>query len=354
MSNKSVRTPGIGLDVGTMFLVAATMDNVGNITTKSVRDSFLELKPTNPLVKNIMIKGFKDSKVNYLEMQDGTLQVIGDESLNQAVVKNAMLRRPLAKGVISPKEVKALPMFTALLKELLGPPVVPNEKVVYSIPAKPIDAKFDEVYHTGAINSVLSSLGYQGQPMNEAFAIVLSNLEEESYTGISISCGSGQTNVCIAYQADEVASFSTARGGDYIDMSTALSLGYDESDIKNSEVTPALVTVVKEGGVDIADTNQEDRLKNAIAIYYQNFIRYTVESIITHIESLTDTPRFQEPITVVVSGGTSKAIGFLKVFKEEFDKQSSRLPFKVKVVKHANNPLTAVAEGALTGLQAGL
>lgn len=348
------RQPGIGLDVGTMFLVSAVMDANGNVTTKSVRDAFLEMKPSNQLVKNIMVKGFQSAGVSYLEMDDGTLQIIGEESLNQAVVKNAKLRRPLAKGVISPKEAKALPMFVKLLEDLLGPPIIPNEKVVYSVPAKPIDANFDEVYHTGAINSVLAQLGYQGQPMNEAFGIVLSNLENENYTGIAISCGSGQTNVCIGYQAEEVASFSTARGGDYIDMATAISLGYDEDDAKNSEVTPALITLVKEGGVDISNTAQADRVKNAIAIYYQNFIRYTVEAIIAHIASLQDTPRFQEPITVVVSGGTSKAINFLTEFKKEFDRQSSRLPFTIKEVRHAENPLTAVACGNLLALQAGL
>lgn len=348
------RQPGIGLDVGTMFLVSASMDKDGNVSTRSVRDAFLEMKPSNALVKNIMIKGFHSSGISFLEMDDGTLQVLGDESLNQAVVKNAKLRRPLAKGVISPKEAKALPMFVKLLEGLLGTPVVPNEKVVYSVPAKPIDAKFDEVYHTGAINSVLSQLGYQGQPMNEGFGIVLSNLENENYTGIAISCGSGQTNVCISYQADEVASFSTARGGDFIDMSTAVSLGYDEDDIKNSEITPALVTLVKEGGVDISNTSQSDRIKNSIAIYYQNFIKYTVAAIIAHISSLQDTPRFQEPITVVISGGTSKAINFLSEFKKEFDNQSSKLPFVVKAVRHAENPLTAVAYGNLLALQAGL
>jgi actin-like ATPase involved in cell morphogenesis len=348
------RTPNLGLDVGTCFLVVASVDEQGNTTTKSVRDAFLEMRPSNPLVKTIMIKGFKDAGVSYLEMEDGTIQVIGDESLNQAVVKNMILRRPLAKGVISPKETKALPMFTALLRELLGDPVTPNEKVVYSVPASPIDAKFDEVFHTSAINSILKQLGYEGSPINEAFAIVLSNLGEENYTGMAISFGAGMANICLAFNAEEMTSFATSKGGDYIDTSVAVSLGYDEQDTKNNEITPALVTLVKEGGVDISDLAQSDRTKQAIAIYYQNLIKYTVESIITKVNSLESVPRYQEPITVVVSGGTSKAVNFLSEFKKEFDRNAHRLPFKVKEVRHATDPLNAVAEGCLIAQQAGL
>lgn len=348
------RVSNMGLDVGTCFLVVSYLDSSGNMVTKNIRDAFLEMKPANPLVKNIMIKGFKEASVNYLEMEDGTLQVIGDESLNQAIVKNLTLRRPLAKGVISPKETKALPMFTALLKELLGSPVTPNERIVYSVPAAPMDARFDEVFHTSAINSILKQLGYDGSPLNEAFAIVLSNLETENYTGMAISFGAGMANISLSFNAENMASFATSRGGDYIDNSVAISLGYDEADTKNSEITPALVTVVKENGVDISDLTQTDRVKKAIAIYYQNLIKYTVESIIQKINTIENLPRYQEPITVVVSGGTSKAINFLSEFKKEFDKNADRLPFKVKEVRHAKDPLNAVAEGCLLALQAGL
>lgn len=347
---KSSVTAGRGLDVGTGFLCMAQMTEDGDMITKSVRDSFLELTPSNKMAKKIMKKGLVKAGVNFLEDSEKFF-VLGEDSLSQSVERSMTTKRPMSKGVISPTEANALPMFKALLKELLGTPTVTGEKILYSVPASPADAPFDVVYHENVIESILKDLGYEGSSINEAHAIVFSELEddEDSYTGLTLSFGAGMTNVCISNMADVVTTFSVSKGGDYIDLNSAISLGFDPKDERASEITPSLVTYIKEQGVDIRNPGT-DRVHIAISSYYKALISYVVKNIIAQIESLESKPKFLEPIKVVVSGGTSKAIGFLEVFKEEFEKQSSKLPFKVKNVVHASDPLTAVAEGALTAL----
>lgn len=341
--------PGRGLDIGTGFLVMSTMDEEGNTHTKSVRDSFLEIKPANKLVYGTMKKGLEKAGVSFFETED-SFNIIGDDSLVQSVERQLVVKRPMSKGVISPKEAKALPMFKVLLKELLGDPVIENEKVVYSIPASPADAPFDEKYHENVIEAILKSLGYEGKSINEAQAIVLSELGEDEFTGLALSFGSGMVNICIANMADIITTFSIAKGGDYIDYSSATSLGFDPRDPKGSEVTPNLVTYVKEQGVDILNPDSEDRIQISIASYYKALIRYVVSNLILELEKLDSKPKFLKPIKVVVSGGTSLAGNFLTAFKEELLKQKDQLPFEIQDVIHAEKPLTAVAEGALLAL----
>ena len=48
-----------------------------------------------------------------------------------------------------------------------------------------------------------------------------------------------------------------------------------------------------------------------------------------------------------MSGGTSLAKGFLILFEEILKEYKEILPFQIKSVKHADDPLTAVAEGLL-------
>lgn len=342
--------PGRGLDVGTGFLCMAQMSSTGDMITKSVRDSFLELTPSNKMAKKIMKKGLVKAGVNFLEDSEKFF-VLGEDSLNQSVERSMTTKRPMSKGVISPTEANALPMFKALLKELLGKPLVENEKILYSVPASPADAPFDVVYHENVIESILKDLGYEGSSINEAHSIVFSELEsdEDSYTGLTLSFGAGMTNVCVANMADVVTTFSVSKGGDYIDLNSAISLGFDPKDERSSEITPSLITYIKEQGVDIRNPGT-DRVHIAISSYYKALISYAVKSIIQEIDALESKPRFLEPIKIVVSGGTSKAKGFLEIFKEEFKKQSDKLPFEVKDVVHARDPLTAVAEGALTAL----
>ena len=53
-----------------------------------------------------------------------------------------------------------------------------------------------------------------------------------------------------------------------------------------------------------------------------------------------------EAIPIVVSGGTSCPSGFLGLFKEVF-KERSDFPYEISEVRQTDNPLGAVATGAL-------
>lgn len=349
MSTDRKFKPGRGLDVGTGFLVQSQMTEDGELVTKSVRDSFLELKTPNKLVQATMRKGLTKAGVNFFEIDDKFF-VLGEDSLLQSIERQIVVQRPMSKGVISPSETQALPMFKALIKELLGEPLVKNEKVVFTVPAAPIDAAFDVIYHETVIHSILADLGYSGKAVNEGHAVIFSELADDDYTGVAISMGSGMTNVAITNVADLVAKFSVAKGGDYIDYNTAVSLGFDPNNPKQSPITPNLVTYVKEQGVDILNPDKSDKIKLGISAHYQSLVRYVVENIVTHIGNLRTVPRFMQSVPVVIAGGTSLAPGTIELFKEELNRQKGSLPFQIKDVRHSTKALTAVAEGCLLAL----
>ena len=56
-------------------------------------------------------------------------------------------------------------------------------------------------------------------------------------------------------------------------------------------------------------------------------------------------PKFKNPLPVVIAGGTSRPKGFVDLFKKKLDENGFPLP--VKEVRHANDPLHAVARGCL-------
>ena len=341
---------GRGLDVGTGFLCMSQMNEEGKIFTKSIRDSFLEIKPANKLVFQTMKRGLIKSGVNFIENEDRIL-ILGQDSLNQSVERQAVLRRPMERGVISPTESQALPIFKALLRELLGNPAEKNEKIVFSIPAPPVDAAFDVIYHTSVIESILEELGYSGQPLNEGHAIAFSELEDSDYSGILMSFGSGMTNVAVTNMADLVSKFSVSKGGDYIDTQTAVSLGYDPSTSSNT-ITPNLVTFIKESGIDLMNVDKSDNIKRGISAHYRALIKYVIDNLVNEFTQLKSAPKFLHPIPVVLSGGTSLAGGFVELFKSELNKVKSQLPFTISEIRHSSKPLTAVAEGCMLALLA--
>jgi activator of 2-hydroxyglutaryl-CoA dehydratase len=60
-------------------------------------------------------------------------------------------------------------------------------------------------------------------------------------------------------------------------------------------------------------------------------------------------PKFKDPLPVVVAGGTTKAKGFVKHFEKKL--QENGFPLPTKEVRHASDPLHAVARGCLIASQ---
>lgn len=329
--SKSDRTgykPGVGLDVGTMNIVSARQ--VGDkVATNRIRDAFIDLDSDAK-------KTLRLSKVDYVE-KDGNLIVIGDSALSMANLFKREVRRPLSRGVISAGELEAQQILSLLVHHVLEDPVAQGEHCFYSVPAAPIDDENqDIIYHTEVFRKIISEHGYEPHPMNEAMAIIYSQCANENFSGLSVSFGSGMCNIALAYQTVKGMDFSVARGGDWIDIHAAKATGS----------TAARMCAIKEKGVDLA--SPKSREEEAIALYISALIKYCLENIAIQFRKVQSTLDLPEPIPFVISGGTTKAGGFLEVFKREFDAiQKKGFPIKISEVRPAKDPMTAVAEGLL-------
>lgn len=329
MADDSGAPLGRGLDVGTANLVAARMDEEGGIEFFPARNAFLDV-PEDPYT----LKMLKGQGVPYIK-RENRLYVIGEDAFELANIFNREMRRPMKNGLISPTDVDAMPMEVELFKKILGPPRAEGEMVYYSIPADPVDSTLNIVYHTNIANGLLERLGYRGTPFNEGQAIVFSELGEDDFTGIGISCGGGMVNVCVAFRSMNVISFSSAKGGDWIDQQAAQVMGCAASKI----------TAIKERGVDINAPKSPE--EEAIVIYYRHLIKYSLDNIVKKFSITKDIPNFPKPVAIAISGGTSKVGGFVDVFKDEFSKMASKFPIKISDIRQAEDQLNATAKGCL-------
>jgi hypothetical protein len=320
-------SPGAGLDVGTMNLVAARK-NAQGVQTARVRDAFLDLEPSHR-------KMLKLSNTSFVEL-NGRLLVVGDEALTCANLFNRDARRPMAGGIMNPGETDAQQVIALMLKQILGSPVKAGEKCCFSIPAPALDVVGSDVsYHSAVLSKILAELGYSAEPANEAQAIVFSECASESFSGIGVSYGSGMTNVCLSFKAMSALEFSVGKGGDWVDDGAAKAV--------NS--TRGKICALKESGVDIAKPVGSEQ--EAIGFYVQNLIDYSIKGIIEHFHKVKREIMVPESIPIVVSGGTSLAIGFMDIFKARFEKYRSQFPVQVSEIRHARDPMTAVATGLL-------
>ena len=324
-----------GLDVGTSFIILAT-DADNNIEYKEFRDAFYIIKPTTPVASKMIEKGL-NNKV-FIKDSDGSFIILGKDAIEKAVERNDTAKRPMFRGVVSAKEKDAKRILAFILKEVAGKASEPNEKIVFCVPAQPIDQEDDEFdigYHEDLISEVLAECGYEARAINEAEALCYAELEEEDYTGIGISCGAGMTNVCIMLNGEPTVVFSTTKSGDWIDRMTAVATGEPDS----------VVQAEKEGGGFKIGEPNDSIILSAISSYYESLIDYTAKQLSVALQNHKSLPKFKNPLTIVIAGGTSLAEGYT----EEFNKKllNHQFPINIKIVRHAKDPLRAVSKGCL-------
>lgn len=328
MATKKKAPLGIGLDVGTMNLVGARRTADGSIETSRMRDAFLDLESGAK-------KMLKLSGVNFIDHGEDGIIVVGDAAMDMANVFGREARRPLSQGLISAGEMDALDVLGVLIKNVLGEPTEKNEICYFSVPAAPVDADRDVVYHRGVFERIVTECGYEAYPSNEAMAIVYAETAADGFSGLGISFGSGMCNLALAVSGVEGMVFSVARGGDWIDAGAAKATGSTQS----------RMCALKEKGFDLMAP--EGREQEALALYYKSLIEYCIDQTTREFIKIKDRFALPKAIPIVVSGGTSLAGNFLPFFEQVFAKKRRKFPFEVSEIRHASDPLNAVARGLL-------
>jgi hypothetical protein len=319
----------IGFDVGTGTIQSARSDQeIVNIS----RNVFFELNKDEITTSDL-------TDIKYIE-NDGQIFIVGDDAFRLANIFSKEVQRPMESGLISAKEISSIDVIATMIKDLIGN-IKDNEVyLTYSVPAEAIDEGRSVTYHERVFGRIFSTLGVNYTSMNEGMAIIYSECEKEKYSGVGISFGAGMVNVAVSYKKIEAFKFSTARSGDWIDRNVAESLNM----VKNR------VTAIKEKKLDLQKgfLNEENkktkRVLESLTYYYQYMINYSIKKLIDEFNKNLDI-EMEEPIPIILSGGSSIPEGFLELYRSILSKYV--LPFEISEVRRAKNPLTAVAQGLL-------
>jgi len=332
MSKGGFTMSGVGLDIGTNMLVSAIMDEEGNTVYKRQRDAFLRITPKSKVNQKSIRMALENRKANFIIDESGDFIVVGEDALIMANERSVDARRPMSKGVLSPKEKDSLPMIKLIIKSIVGDGNG-DSNLVFSVPAEPVDGEFDIFFHTEMMKSYIKEMGFEATPINEAFAIAFSELLDDNLTGMCLSFGAGMVNTAVCYEGDPIIQFSLIRGGDWIDQSVG----------KAMDERASLIQIEKEeGNIDLL--NPEGKIQEAITVYYNVLINYALDNIIYELNR-AKLPSFRKEIPIVISGGLTIARGFVNKFEDAM--VGKKFAFDVKEVRLAKDPMTAVANGCL-------
>jgi len=321
----------IGFDVGTYNLIMAAPKSETEIAIKREINVFIKVENPKKFTKAMLMQ----QGVPLIE-KDKDIYVLGQAAVDLAVDLGLSYRRPMYAGCLSAKEKDAFEIMAAMLKGMVGPI---NEPTVlyFSVPAAPIDADGDSKYHEKVVFSIFSTVpNLEPIALNEALAIVYST--SPTQTGIGISFGAGMVNVCFSKMAIPVFEFSLTESGDWIDRESARVSGESEAFINQEKLN-----------VDLAQPPKTS-VEMAIVRNYEILIEKSVDKINEGIEGSKGKAHTNQPIPIIVGGGTSLATGFIDLFMKVLAKRPLSIP--ISGVELPKNPLHAVAEGCLVAAKA--
>ena len=234
-------------------------------------------------------------------------------------------------GLLNKAEPNSVRMLHVMLREICGE-ATEGEEIYLGLTTSGSQA--ESIYCGRTVSHVLECLGYRPRCVTKALALVCAELEDTAFTGLAIDFGAGTCDVCLAHLGVPVVAFSTSQAGDYIDESCALVTGN----------APAVVRTYKERKFSLNRLSTET-IHHALAVFYRTTIEATVGRLEQTLADAHKLPTFCQPISVVLSGGSVLTSGF----KAEFAHVINRavLPFGIREVRLAEDPLNATARGAL-------
>lgn len=328
-----------GFDAGTYHLAVCRRKDENLVYKKEV-NAFIEMPLDNKFVFNMM----KNAGVPLIENRESNVgYALGEAAVSMAYTMNQIeLKRPMKDGCLNPKEKHAQQIMNVMAHSLIGEIDEPDEKLYYSVPANAINLETDADYHSKVLQAMFkaytSEKGYKvdAHPINEALALVYAELGNKNWTGVGISFGAGMVNLCYAIYGAPVFQFSLVNSGDWIDKMASKAIGEETTTYVNKEKMNADLTV----------ENPDTLVQRAIKTQYEIMIQHTVQGIKKGIEEAGAKARSEQPVDIIVAGGTSMPKGFDVLFAKILD-QAQLTNIKIGEVIRPEDPLFSVARGCL-------
>lgn len=330
----------IGFDCGTYNLVSCKRKEKNEFVYKREVNAFLQMPLDNRFVFNMM----KNAGVPLIEQPESNLAyALGEAAVNMAYTMTQIeLKRPMKDGCLNPRERDAQQIMNVMCHSLIGEIEEDNTQLYYSVPANAINQETDADYHGKVLEAMFKSYksekGFKvdPHPINEALALVYAELSNKNWTGIGVSCGAGMVNICYAMYGAPIFQFSIVNSGDWIDKMASKAIGEETTTYVNKEKMHADLTV----------ENPDTLVQRAIKTQYEIMIQHTVSEIKKGIEEAGNKARSENPIDIVVAGGTSMPKGFDSLFKKIME-DSKINNMKIGEVIRPQDPLYSVARGCL-------
>jgi|AntDeeMetagen134_2_1112570.scaffolds.fasta_scaffold00734_8 predicted nucleic acid-binding Zn-ribbon protein len=304
----------IGLDIGERFTVVAHDD----AEPSAERTNFVEL-PAEEMVLDMLSSG----SVEYVEQGD-SVYAVGDAATDFAGMFDAPVQSLLRGGVLTGERDADATLVELLIEQVAGDGAA-DERATYAIPAEPVDEDVATLYHRRTIDERLATLGYDPDPVTRGRAAGYAGFGTDAPSGLVLVLGTGTSEICLLDDGEPLAGFGLGRGGSWIDRQVA--------DATDQE--PGAVADEREG-YDLTGGDGD-----VLGMYCENYLSYVVDRAAERLTTDLD----GASVPVVIAGPAARPDGVDATLESLL--ADAAIPFDIDTVRVLDDPVTAVARGAV-------
>lgn len=299
-----------GLDIGTKS-VRLAVESGDNTNILSQKLNFLKLPQSH--ASKMLLEKYKSSYIRVGE----DIYLSGNDAAQLASIFNLPTVSPHLNFALGGHVAHSEELLAGVIGNLVKrAELTKGDKVVFSVPAAPIDDSYDSGYTISKISAILKDLDLSCEALTGAEAVMYNELSETNYTGIVIDFGYRTTSVCCSYMAVPAVSFTIPYGCGVVDDKVSKALGIGRELVSRHRESPCL-----EGDQLLAYTT-----------YTQRYFQTLCGDLRHALESSKSIPKFDAPATVVLVGGVLCDDGVADYFRQAIKPMIEGLGIKVSEV----------------------
>lgn len=330
----------IALDIGTNKIRVLESQKPNTVTGQQCPSAYLAIRDTET-----MRQVLENRECPYSLCQE-YLTVIGDDIYWLSELMGLPLTSLFPEGVIPADDPPARQLINSILESLLPVPKTHGEACVVTLPSgKTGKTQSEKRENNEFLLRLIELRGYEPIICSQSQALIVSELAQNSFTGIGMTFGASSVEASFLNCGKELVNCSLQQAGNWIDETMAEQLGeyqYDDKGIRflNTESIRKWKESLESN--PLRNSHQREKLLETLC---RQLLDRVIHMIHREIAPVIMENHFHSPIPLVVSGNSARIPGFGKILKEKIDQ--AEFPFELNRVKLAIDSDYTIARGLL-------
>lgn len=273
---------------------------------------------------------------------DGSFVVFG----NHAIELSQSLKMPLIPvlpgGALPEKDPLGRQVAATLIESLVPARGVRAGTAGVIIPGNPSPDADDALL--GFVDRLLSLKGYRTLLVHSGLACVLSELNDQRFTGIGLSLGATTSSLCVAQNGRSLGEWTVRRGCDQIDETFARSRArflFDSDGNKYLNI-PSVTRWRTSTPIDLASPRQDD--EDLLASLCREWLGSIFRDIAQRLGQVR-LSMLPTSVALVVGGGPARMTGFEQLVAEALHR--SQFPIRISEIRTGQPSEFTHARGCL-------